>query len=383
MIAKEYYDAYLKKPDEGTCANCGKPTRLLNNTLGYLKYCCFRCSCEYIKKETIKKQQKQLENRKGKYTCAICGFKTDVIGVHIKQTHKMDCKDYYDKYLRKPGEGICPTCGKETTFIGITKGGYITHCSRSCAQNDKEVLKKKEETSMREHGVLHYRNCEQARKTFLENHTQEEIDKLYKNTIKTRDNVSDKVKEERVNKARKTREDRYGKGAWISDATIEQTKQTKKDRYGDENYNNREQATKTYIENFGQTYPIQHKYKYNDLYFDSSWEIAYYIWLSDNKITFEYHPSIKKTNLYYEWNGKRKSYYVDFIVEGQYVEIKNDLLYEKLLIPNTKDNEKYKLMIKNNVIILKYKEILPILKYIDEKYGKNYLKQFITSNVKL
>lgn len=281
--------------------------------------------------------------------------------------------------------GICanPNCNNETTFRGIMKGGYLKYCSCYCVQSDEKITLKKKETSKKLHGTPNYRNGKKARKTFLENHTQEEIDELYKNTIKTRDNVSNKVKEERVNKARKTRENKNKNHKWVSDETIKKIKETKKINHGDENYNNRDKATETCMELWGQSFPIQHKYKYNDLYFDSSWEIAYYIWLTDNKISFEYHPSIKKTNLYYEWNGKRKSYYVDFIVEGQYVEIKNDLLYEKLLIPNTKNNEKYKLMIKNNVIILKYKEILPILKYIDEKYGKNYLKQFITSNVKL
>lgn len=33
-------------------------------------------------------------------------------------------------------------------------------------------------------------------------------------------------------------------------------------------------------------------------------------------------------------------------------------------------------MIDNNVKILREKDIIPILDYINEKYGKNYLKQF-------
>ena len=33
-------------------------------------------------------------------------------------------------------------------------------------------------------------------------------------------------------------------------------------------------------------------------------------------------------------------------------------------------------MIKNNVKIISDEEIKPILDYINEKYGKNYLKQF-------
>lgn len=33
-------------------------------------------------------------------------------------------------------------------------------------------------------------------------------------------------------------------------------------------------------------------------------------------------------------------------------------------------------MIKNNVTILRLKEIKPMIKYVDDKYGKNYIKQF-------
>lgn len=33
-------------------------------------------------------------------------------------------------------------------------------------------------------------------------------------------------------------------------------------------------------------------------------------------------------------------------------------------------------MLDNNIKILKEQDIKPILNYIDDKYGKNYLKQF-------
>lgn len=42
----------------------------------------------------------------------------------------------------------------------------------------------------------------------------------------------------------------------------------------------------------------------------------------------------------------------------------------------SKDYAKYECMIKNNVKIISDEEIKPILDYINEKYGKNYLKQF-------
>lgn len=47
-----------------------------------------------------------------------------------------------------------------------------------------------------------------------------------------------------------------------------------------------------------------------------------------------------------------------------------------LLIENTKDNEKYKLMVKNNVKIISNEEIIPYMNYITEKYGENYILKF-------
>mgnify|MGYP003433901365 CR=1 FL=1 len=314
--AKEYYDENLKKPNEGKCLNCGNQTKLHNNTIGYLRFCCLKCSTEY------KTKNKKIKENAGKYKCKICDKLVNGLGTHIIQFHHITCKEYYDKYLRKPGEGICPVCGKETTFRGIFKGGYLTHCSWSCAQRDKNVANKKKETSKKLHGVENYRNPDKARKTFNANHTVEEQEEYFKKIIEKRDSIDEKTKEKWKAQAKATRYEKNGEGNWVTEETIKQTKKTKKDRYGDENWNNREQAIETCLEKWGQTYPPHWSYSYNGIGFDSSWEVAYYIWLKDHNIEFEYHPSIKKTKLYYYWKNKKYSYYVDFIVNGEYVELK-------------------------------------------------------------
>jgi endogenous inhibitor of DNA gyrase (YacG/DUF329 family) len=68
--------------------------------------------------------------------CEICGrefknFKT--LARHLR-THKITSKNYYDKYLKKEGEGICPICGKETNYINLNKG-YRKFCSKKCAKS--------------------------------------------------------------------------------------------------------------------------------------------------------------------------------------------------------------------------------------------------------
>lgn len=68
--------------------------------------------------------------------CIICGKECKSLGNHLLE-HKITAKDYYDKYLRKPNEGRCIICGKDTKFKTI-KIGYIgKYCSHACMYSDK------------------------------------------------------------------------------------------------------------------------------------------------------------------------------------------------------------------------------------------------------
>ena len=122
-------------------------------------------------------------------------------------------------------------------------------------------------------------------------------------------------------------------------------------------------------------------YAYNNIIFDSSWELAYYIWLSDNNIAFEYQPNLNIK--YFDTNNKQHTYLPDFYLTNtkQIIEIKGNQAFNKDGLPIYANKypwfEKYDCMIKNNVTILKFKEIKPILNYVAKKYGKYYLKSFM------
>lgn len=165
------------------------------------------------------------------------------------------------------------------------------------------------------------------------------------------------------------------------------------ERYGDKcSLNNKEisdKRTKTWLENYGVNHPWkatdvrekqfntcmekynsvspQFKYNYDNKWFDSSWEVAFYIYLKDHNIRFEYHTE----KFEYYWNNKKHYYFPDFKVFNTFVEIKSKFLYEKMLIENTKDAAKYDCMKKHNVKIIincdKY------LDYVNFKYGTNFL----------
>ena len=80
-------------------------------------------------------------------TCELCGkvWVTTLqgLGCHITKLHKVTLKDYYDRFVRKEGEGFCKTCGVETKFGGLGSG-YHEYCSVSCNVNDPETKEGRE-----------------------------------------------------------------------------------------------------------------------------------------------------------------------------------------------------------------------------------------------
>lgn len=101
--------------------------------------------------------------------CKKCGeeFKSSAsLGTHLWKTHSMDPKTYYDQYLKRPEEGICPVCSSPTRFRTLGKG-YLTWCSRKCSaqaiKNDSERNSAKvnamRETMVRKFGVDSASKC--------------------------------------------------------------------------------------------------------------------------------------------------------------------------------------------------------------------------------
>ena len=178
-------------------------------------------------------------------------------------------------------------------------------------------------------------------------------------------------------KQEKTMEKLYGGYTLASKELREKVDATVESLYGAKNIRN----TQYYLELF-ETFKdnlyknLKRMYLYDGQYFDSSWELAYYIWLKDNNIVFSYHP---KPGITYFSNGKKHTYYPDFIVDNNIIEIKGDQFFDTNGNYITNDDlsmSKYKCMIDNHVILYRKTDILKYLEYVYKKYGKNYLKQF-------
>lgn len=118
-------------------------------------------------------------------------------------------------------------------------------------------------------------------------------------------------------------------------------------------------------------------YKYNDLYFENSWSLAYYIWLKDHNKKFEYQISLPL--FYIDDDNIKRNHYFDFLVEGKYVEIIGKHFFNEKDEPFNNYSKKYwwkkyQFLIDNNVYIMREKEAFSYVKYVNEKYGKNFIK---------
>lgn len=263
-------------------------------------------------------------------------------------------------------------------------------------ENTKAQIKK---TKLERHGDENYVNCEKAKITrytkYDGKYESNETKKKRKDTFIEHYGVDNNMKSE---VGRKEYEDaieqKYGKG--IRNISQSETIKQKKKETCQKNFGvdwpqqNEDVRKKTYDTCFNKYgYPIamqnpeirnkaRSKYFYDERWFDSAPEIAYYIWLKDNNIQFEYHPNVC---FQYEHDGKIHNYQPDFLVERQYIEIKGDHFFkEDGTMQNPYDlsqsstlEAKHQCMLKNNVKIMKSNEYSKYIKYVKMNYGISFI----------
>lgn len=206
-------------------------------------------------------------------------------------------------------------------------------------------------------------------------------------------------------KTKRTRLERNN-GNYRSEDEIRSSIQTNLDRFGFPNPMQssevKENLRQSNLRSFGYEWPGQcpsiqakqrQKYLWNGIRFDSAPELAFYIWLADHHIEFEYQPS---TPFEYFVDGVKHFYYPDFKVGDKFYEIKGDQFFKEdgsmanpfkkharseahWLESNKRMEAKRQCMIANEVVILRSKDYQLYLDYIKDQYGKNYLKNFKTS----
>lgn len=132
MDIRTYYDRYIKRKAEGICPVCFKPTDYISVSKGYSLFCSRACAVAWQRSHA---EQTEI-------ICKECGEvivaesknrASQMFSKHIRDMHQMSQQDYYDKYIKKEGEGICPECGKPTNFKKMSEG-YSKYCSPECTK---------------------------------------------------------------------------------------------------------------------------------------------------------------------------------------------------------------------------------------------------------
>ena len=123
------------------------------------------------------------------------------------------------------------------------------------------------------------------------------------------------------------------------------------------------------VKNYAQTKEFakyhRKQIKYDGLTFDSSWEVKVYQYCKENNIPCEYQPDI---TFEYEYDGKKHYYHPDFYINGKLYEVKGEQFFDgdKMICPynrlnDVREESKHQCMIKNNVVILRGKDIKKII----------------------
>ena len=283
---------------------------------------------------------------------------------------------------------ICQSCKKEFTVQkrSSRRVNQLRFLCKECGKTS--TIKDKYGKS----SLWEVDSINQKRRKTLQNHfgvnspfESKTIRDKAKDTIKQRfgvDNVmySDVVK----SKLENTCMLRYVvRNVFASDEIRERGKQTSIRNWGTEHpMENKQVSTKSSKirkernPNFRVPY---HKYKFNTETFDSSWELAFYIFYYDKGDNIVREPEGFK----YDFQGQTHTYYPDFRLNGNLYEIKGDLFFKEGKLINPFDNSKngiseakHQCALQHGVIFITKSEIEPYLKYMQNTYGNKWQSKF-------
>ena len=366
ITAQDYYNTYIDTTSH-VCKICGKDVKFLSICRGYAHTCSTRCA--------------RLYSARCMCTALSIGDARERSLIKLKQTK-----------LEKYGdENYCN--------IDKCRQTCLQRYGVTCSLQSKQVKEHVEQRQLEKYGIKHYTNREKCRQTMLERYGVEYNWQSDKVKEKIRNVKLQKYNDEYYTnreKCHQTTLDRYGVDYIFQlPGTKEKIKQTNLQKYGVEHNWQREDVKEkikqTCLKKYGVTNYVknpelrklcQKRYTYHDISFDSSAELAYYIWLTEHNIQFEYQPNIQ---FEYYVNNKIHIYEPDFKVENEYIEIKGLQFFEdknglgKMINPYDRTQDelyeaKHQCMLKNHVkIITDYQQYVD---YVSSKYTSDYLKLF-------
>ena len=244
----------------------------------------------------------------------------------------------------KPFRYICKKCNKNVIIKSFRKHRINDYskflcCSCYCekvAKENPEILEKRRKTCLNKYGVDSVYKVkdvkEKTKQTKLNKYNNSYYtnrEKFYKNFKNNHNGISfkeyNKLPEIRE-KIKQTNLKKYGTEYGLQCKDIqEKAKKTKSEKYGDPYYTNQKEALLTKLKHFGRTGGFSHQYNYYGAYFDSSNELAVWIYCIDHNIPIIRGPCI----LEFIHNNESYRYIPDFLINNELIEIKGDQFLDK------------------------------------------------------
>ena len=263
----------------------------------------------------------------------------------------------------------------------------------------EQFKEKSRQTCLAKYGVECYAKTEESRKvTGVRLNSPEMIEKRFATNLEKYGSTCPMQSEENKEKIKKTFLEKYGQETYMGSEDFKQkVKETVKEKYGVDNVSQLEEVKlkkeETSMEHYGVKYYMQSeeyksiprkpsRYSYDGQKFDSSWELAFYYFLKKKGVEFEFQPVDAKID--YMYNGEKHTYYPDFRVGNQIIEIKGNQFFDengKMINPFDRSQDelfeaKHQCMLQNNVRILTEKELDKIIDLAYNELGD--LRQFRT-----
>jgi len=271
------------------------------------------------------------KNENGLFMCEECNnlfVKKDKLSYHINKKHS-STKEYYDKWLKEEGEGLCKICKKETKFTGL-KYYYDNCCCKECSKKYKNEQTKI--SNMINYGVSHTSKLLRVRKKQKNTWAQKSIEDRHKirkkieNTWINNYGVSNNMNLDTVKeKIKKTCLKKYGVENPSQNDEIKSNKKntlqtTLLDKYGVKNVS----QIPEFFEKSQKKQLKLTRFRNTDIWYQGSYELDFLEKYFDKYTDIKRGPTIK-----YEFEQKIHYYHSDFYIPSLnlVIEIKNKKLY--------------------------------------------------------
>ncbi len=380
------------------CERCGKiEVAFLSYKKGYQKTCKY-CNC-------IISREKYKDTCMRKYGVSsvskLQSVKNKIIETNIRkygvkshnQSSQVKEKKKQTLFLNYGVEN--PT--KSDIIKNKIKNTNLERYGHLCSLASKSAQEKSKKTCLERYGVENANSSEiikeKKKQTFLEHYGVDncfknfDIKKQIRETNISKYGVSVASKSDIVKaKVRVTNTQNLGVPYPTQNQNVrEKCKLTCIEHYGVDNPSkvkdiveeNQKKIKKTCLERYGvevaaMSYEVIKKMRqkifFNGLYFDSSLELLYFLYLKRNNISFKYHDLQSKIK-WLDSNNNEHVYFPDFLLieTNQLVEIKGDHFFDSVgdyFDPFSKNNLdsqlKYKAMIDHNVLIMRKNNLIEI-----------------------